>query len=67
MCSHFPVKKKVLESANERVSKQLRKALSLGVPKPGCFKPGHLQFLRASALLRSFGALLRTCVWRKSP
>ena len=47
----------------------------LGVPKPGCFKPGCLQFLRGSALLRPFGlfcallrpfalfcALLRTCV-----
>ena len=26
----------------------------LGVPKPGCFKPGCLQFLRSSAHLRSF-------------
>ena len=26
----------------------------LTVPKPGCFKPGCLQFLRGSALLRSF-------------
>ena len=26
----------------------------LGVPKPGCFKPGCLQFLRGSALLCSF-------------
>ena len=36
----------------------------LGVPKPGCFKPGCLQFLRRSALLRPFVlfcALLRTC------
>ena len=29
----------------------------LGVPKPGCFKPGCLQFLRRSALLRSFADL----------
>ena len=37
----------------------------LGVPKPGCFKPGCLQFLHGSALLRSFApfcALLRSCV-----
>ena len=38
----------------------------LGVPKPYCFKPGCWQFLRRSALLRSFFAffkkLLRTCV-----
>ena len=47
----------------------------LGVPKPGCFKPGGLQFLRGSALLPSFApfcalvrsfalfcALLQTCV-----
>ena len=38
--------------------------------KPGCFKPGCLQFLHGSALLHSFApfcALLRTCVcalWR---
>ena len=35
----------------------------LGGPKPGCFKPGNLQFLRGSALLRSsatFCALLRS-------
>ena len=30
---------------------------ALGVPKPGCFKPGCLQFLRGSALLRSFADL----------
>ena len=38
---------------------------SVGVPKPGCFKPGCLQFLRGSALRRSFApfwALLRTCI-----
>ena len=44
----------------------------VAVPKPGCFKPGCLQFLRRSALLlffcalrvlRSFCALLRTCVF----
>ena len=47
----------------------------MGVPKPDCFKPGCLQFLRRSALLRPFApfcallrpfapfcALLRTCV-----
>ena len=37
----------------------------LGVPKPGCFKIGCLQFLRGNALLRPFSffcALLRTCV-----
>ena len=28
--------------------------LTSGVPKPDCFKPGRLQFLRRSALLRSF-------------
>ena len=53
------------------------KPQKLGVPKPGCFKPGCLQFFRGSALLRSFvpfcalallrsfapfSALLRTCV-----
>ena len=27
---------------------------NLGVPKPGCFKPGCLQLLRGSALLRPF-------------
>ena len=27
---------------------------ALDVPKPGCFKPGCLQFLRRSAILRSF-------------
>ena len=35
----------------------------LGVPKPGCFEPGCLQFSRGSALLRSFAsfcALLRS-------
>ena len=39
--------------------------IRLGVPKPGCFKPGRLQFLRGSALLHScapFCALLRSCV-----
>ena len=37
----------------------------LGVPKPGCFKPGCLQYLLLCALLRPFVpfcALLRTCV-----
>ena len=29
----------------------------LGVPKPGCFKPGCLQILRKDALLRSFADL----------
>ena len=42
------------------------KGLKSGVPKPGCFKPGCLQFLRrTSALWRSFVpfcSLLRTCV-----
>ena len=36
-----------------------------GVPKPGCLKPGCVQFLRGSALLCSFApfcTLLRTCV-----
>ena len=36
-----------------------------GVPKPGFFKPGCLQILRGSDLLRPFAlfcALLRTCV-----
>ena len=45
-------------------SASCRSAL-LGVPKPGCFKPGGLQFLRGSALLRPFAlicALLRTCI-----
>ena len=35
----------------------------LGVPKPGCYKPGCLQFLRGNALLCSFApfcALLRS-------
>ena len=38
---------------------------SLGVPKPGCFKPGCLQFFCGNALLRSFApfcALLRSFV-----
>ena len=30
----------------------------LGVPKPGCFKPGCLRFLRGSALLRSLNLRL---------
>ena len=35
-----------------------------GVPKPGCFRPRCLQFLRRSALLRPFAlALLWTCVY----
>ena len=40
-------------------------ARSLGVPKPGCFKPGCLQVWRGGALLHPFVpfcALLRTCV-----
>ena len=44
--------------------RQSRIAINVGVPKPGCFKPRSLQFLRGSALLCSFApfcALLRTC------
>ena len=40
-----------------------RRALLQGVPRPGCFKPGCLQFLRGSALSRSsapFCALSRS-------
>ena len=40
-------------------------AYLLGVPKPGCYKPGCLQFLCGSALLHSFApfcALLRSSV-----
>ena len=33
----------------------------LGVPKPGCFKPGCLQFLHGSALLRPFALLCAFC------
>ena len=39
--------------------------VTLGVPKPGCFKPGCLQFLCGNVLLRPFAffcALLRTRV-----
>ena len=33
----------------------------LGVPKPGCFKPGRLQSLRRSALLHSFAPFCALC------
>ena len=42
----------------------------LAVPRPGCFKPGCLQFLRGSALLRSFAPSepeFLTFLRRKSP
>ena len=38
---------------------------TLAAPKPGCFTPCGLQFLRGNALLRPFAlfcALLRTCI-----
>ena len=36
--------------------------LVLGVPKPGCFKPGCLKCWRGSTLLRSFAPFLRSYV-----
>ena len=50
---------------------------NLGVPKPGCFKPGCLQILRGGALVRSFAlfsvlaftvfcTLLRPIAFRKT-
>ena len=35
----------------------------LGVPKPGCLKPGCLQFLRRSALWRSFAPFKNLRFW----
>ena len=48
-----------------RDSVEISQFVPMGVPKPGCFKPGCLQFPRGSALLHSFApfcALLRTCI-----
>ena len=55
--------KGILEPQKFLDSSMITKARFLGVPKPGCFKPGCLQSLRGSALLRSFApfcALLRS-------
>ena len=39
----------------------------MGVPKPGCFETGCVQFLRGSALLRSFADLrLRSIARRRA-
>ena len=38
----------------------------LGVPKPGCFKPGCLQFLRGSVLLRSFAPFCALCAFLRT-
>ena len=41
------------ESANEKLLGSPEQGV-MGVPKPACFKPGCLQFLHGSALLRPF-------------
>ena len=54
------------QSQNGGKKQSSKTSREMGIPKPGCFKPGCLQYLRRNCFFFAFFALfcahLRTCV-----